>query len=95
MKLLTGDISAGKPTWSSRWFWLRYHLYGKRRDMPAIPKGAVLGPVLRREYRAWIVRPQTGWRRWRWVTPPLHATWSIPARDEDAACDWMLDRMGM
>ncbi|GAB2640713.1 hypothetical protein [Nocardia goodfellowii] len=93
MKLLRGDISVGSPTWSSRGFWLRCHLYNKRRHMPPLAKDAIFGPVLLPEYGGWAIRPGRGWRRIRWVTPPLHWTHAIPTADEEAAVRWMLERM--
>lgn len=50
---------------------------------------------LRREFGGWAIRPDRGWRRFRWITPPLHYTRGIPADNEDVACDWALERMGM
>jgi hypothetical protein len=50
---------------------------------------------VRREFGGWVIRPSRGWRRYRWVTPPLHYTRSISAADKDAAAYWALDCMGM
>ncbi|WP_328660324.1 hypothetical protein [Nocardia salmonicida] len=48
---------------------------------------------LRREYGGWTVRPFSGWRSVRGVTPPLAYTRHIPATDRDAAIDWAMEKM--
>ncbi|MBB5915262.1 hypothetical protein BJY24_004129 [Nocardia transvalensis] len=60
-----------------------------------LPKGARRGAPILREWGAWVVRPGRGWRRIRYVTPPLHATRSIPADNQDAAVDWAIERIGV
>jgi hypothetical protein len=53
------------------------------------------GHTINREWGAWIVRPVSGWRSWRWITPPSHATRSVARADRDAACFWALDVLGI
>ncbi|MFF0490767.1 hypothetical protein ACFYTQ_17245 [Nocardia sp. NPDC004068] len=65
------------------------------RLLKPLPKGARRGGTLVREWGGWVVRPGHGWRRIRWVTPPLHSTRSIPAHDQDAAVDWAAERIGL
>ncbi|WP_156959818.1 hypothetical protein [Nocardia sp. BMG51109] len=80
------------PTLRERLHRTRFRLWAARQPLP---KGARRGAPLRREWGAWVVRPGHGWRRVRYVTPPLYSTRSIPATDQDAAVDWMLKRMGL
>jgi hypothetical protein len=82
------------PGWTSDWHRFRRLLL---RLLPPPRQRESIGssyPV-RREFGGWAVRPSRGWRQYRWVTPPLHFTRSIPAGNEDAATDWALERMGM
>jgi hypothetical protein len=46
------------------------------------------GDTLHREWGRWTLRPVTGWRSLRWITPAPHATRTIPGHDRDAASDW-------
>ena len=46
------------------------------------------GYTLHREWGYWTLRPVTGWRSLRWITPAPHATRAIPGHDRDAAGDW-------
>lgn len=46
------------------------------------------GHTLHREFGRWTLRPITGWRSLRWITPAPYATRAIPGHDRDAACDW-------
>lgn len=65
-----------------------YPLLAARRrhsDVPAYP--------LRREFGAWTVRPDRGWRSRRWITPPLYINRQIPAADRDGAADWAMDKL--
>ena len=55
--------------------------------------GAALG--LHREWGRWTVRPSRGWRSLRWVTPPVHATRDIAARDKDDAVIWAAHQLGL
>jgi hypothetical protein len=79
------------PEWTPGWF--RRKLL--RLLPPPRPRGGKTGYPIRREFGGWAVRPDRGWRRFRWITPPLHLTRAIPSGDEDAATDWALERMGM
>lgn len=77
-----------RQTLGRRWFRLRV-LAERLAPSPG------QGYPLRREWGGWTIRPLQGWRRWQWITPPLHYTRSIPAGDQEAAVDWGLQRMGM
>jgi hypothetical protein len=46
------------------------------------------GYTLHREWGHWTLRPITGWRSLRWITPAPHATRTIPGHERDAASDW-------
>jgi hypothetical protein len=46
------------------------------------------GYTLHREWGHWTLRPVTGWRALRWITPAPHTTRTIPRHDRDAASDW-------
>ncbi len=52
------------------------------------------GYTLHREWGRWTLRPVTGWRSLRWITPPPHATRAILRHDRDAACDWGMKALG-
>jgi hypothetical protein len=54
------------------------------------PEDTGAGHTIHREWGHWTVRPASGPRSWRWITPPTHATRTIPSDDRDAACDWAL-----
>ncbi|WP_280332589.1 hypothetical protein [Nocardia wallacei] len=71
---------------------IRFRLWVARQPLPA---GARRGAPLLREWGAWVVRPGHGWRRVRYITPPLHATRRIPATDQEAAVDWAAARLGL
>ncbi|MCM6778010.1 hypothetical protein NDR87_31055 [Nocardia sp. CDC159] len=73
--------------WGPRW--LRATVWRWRH------RDAHLGWACHREYGGWTVRPGRGWRRLRWITPPLHFTRSIPASQPDRALDWGMARMGL
>ncbi|MFI6364257.1 hypothetical protein ACIBG0_16065 [Nocardia sp. NPDC050630] len=81
-----------RGTWSQRWYWLR-------RDIEVLTErlapSAGTGYPVRREFGGWAVRPLRGWRRWRWITPPMYYTRAIPASDENAALDWGMERLGI
>ena len=93
MKLLHGQTGRSR-TWGERWFWLRLNAAHQIRLYLRNPPedGGVLQPTLGREWGAWVVRPGTGWRKYGWITPPLHWTRAIPAHDEAAALDWWLTK---
>lgn len=80
------------PTLRSRAFWLRHNI-GVAVGRLRAPRS--LGYDLYREWGAWVVRPASGWRSWRWITPPTRATRSIPARDRDSALGWSADELGI
>lgn len=94
MKLLY--ISSGPATWSTRWFRLRSYLYLRFRRVSR-ERGYTrqLQWNSRREYRGWVIRPSIGWRRIRWITPPMHYTRAIPADDNYAVGTWMLAKLEM
>jgi hypothetical protein len=87
-------IQSGDLSWSARAFWLRRDLYHLARPVPR--ELGYTGDnqwVTRREYGGWVIRPASGWRRLRWVTPPLHYTRSIPAGDQEAAALWGYEKV--
>jgi hypothetical protein len=88
----TGSYAdSGRPaTLRSRLFWLRTNITGFWLAHRRHPEDTGAGTVMYREWGAWVVRPCRGWRQWRWITPPLHATRSIPAAQRDAALDWWM-----
>ncbi|BDU03643.1 hypothetical protein [Nocardia sputorum] len=94
MKLLV--ITSGPPTWSTRWFVLRCHVRSWfRREIrePGYTGEGQWHP--HREYGGWVIRPASGWRRFRWITPRLHYTRAIPADDMYALGTWMLAKLEM
>ncbi len=78
-----------------RWFWLRHNAARILRPARLDPRDNGGGYTLHREWGRWTLRPVTGWRSLRWITPALHATRTIPGRDRDAACDWGLNVLGL
>ncbi|WP_280246731.1 hypothetical protein [Nocardia abscessus] len=89
-------VSSGPATWSTRWFRLRFYLYYRFRDVSREPGYTrKLQWNSRREYGGWVIRPSVGWRRIRWITPPLHYTRAIAADDMDALGTWMLAKLEM
>lgn len=93
MKLLY--ISSGPATWSQRWLRLRFNLRSRFRRASREPGYTADNQWhVRREYGGWVIRPASGWRRLRWVTPPLHFTRAIPAGDTYAVGSWMLNKLG-
>ncbi len=92
MKLLY--LSSGPVTWSTRWLWLRQTLYLWVRGVSRAPGYTGENQWhARREYGGWVIRPASGWRRLRWITPPLHYTRAIAADDMDAVGSWMLEKL--
>ncbi|MGW5378513.1 hypothetical protein ACWESM_24065 [Nocardia sp. NPDC003999] len=92
MKLLV--ITSGPPTWSTRWFLLRRHMHAWFRRESREPGYTGEGQWHpHREYGGWVIRPATGWHRFRWITPPLHHTRTIPADDMYALGTWMLENL--
>jgi hypothetical protein len=53
------------------------------------------GYTLHREWGRWTLRPVSGWRSLRWITPAPHATRTVPGHDRDAAGDWGLKVLGL
>jgi hypothetical protein len=53
------------------------------------------GYTVHREWGRWTLRPVTGWRALRWVTPAPYATRAIPGNDRDAACDWAMKALDL
>ncbi|MGV9615165.1 hypothetical protein [Nocardia xishanensis] len=41
------------------------------------------GYAVHQEFGRWTIRPNSGWRSHRWLTPPIHS-----ARTEDAALNY-------
>jgi hypothetical protein len=59
------------------------------------PQDTRVGYTMYREWGHWTVRPVTGWRARRWITPPIHATRAVPRDDRDTACDWAAELLGI
>jgi hypothetical protein len=82
-----------------RWFWLRHTLCHTAtrilRQGRLDPRDSGGGYTLHREWGRWTLRPVTGWRSLRWITPAPHVTRTIPGHDRDAACDWGLNVLGI
>ncbi|MEU1550216.1 hypothetical protein [Nocardia sp. NPDC005745] len=92
MPMTAGRYADAGP--SRPWFWVRHAVAGlvpARRD----PRDNGGGYTMHREWGAWTLRPVTGWRSIRWITPPAHATRSVPATDRDAALDWHAEKLGI
>lgn len=82
---------------ASRLRWLRgsvqgFFLYPQWRRHPEDTGG---GHSVRREWGAWTIRPASGWRSLRWITPPTHMNRTIARDDQDAAYDWSLETLGV
>ncbi|WP_157172877.1 hypothetical protein [Nocardia exalbida] len=78
-----------------RWGWLRHNTAMWLRARRLDPRDNGGGYTMRREWGAWTLRPVTGWRSIPWVTPPVHATRSVPATERDAALDWHAEQLGI
>ncbi len=80
-----------------RWRWLRESVRVLLLTRPhrLDPTDTGAGYTMYREWGHWTVRPVTGWRARRWITPPTHATRTIARDDRDAACDWAADLLGI
>ncbi len=94
MNFFQGTFAPTEMGWRDRLWWARRNMAVRlpRRRQPG-DSGA--GEVIRREWGGWTVRARRGWRKVRWITPPLHYTRSIARSDERAAEDWAMARMGM
>jgi hypothetical protein len=57
--------------------------------------GSVADYAMYREWGRWTIRPVTGWRSHRWITPPTHATRAIAHDDHDTASDWAADLLSI
>lgn len=83
----------GESTGHHRLFWLRHNagqlLRSQRRD----PGDAGGGYTVHREFGAWVLRPVSGWRSLRWVTPPVSSTRSVS--DRESALDWYSAELGL
>lgn len=87
-------VSSPRAKLAHRRFWLQHTLAWLRpARLDKCDTGA--GYVLGREWGRWTLRPVSGWRSLRWITPPTHATRGIPGTDRDAACDWSMDVLGV
>lgn len=107
MRLLQDPLELYRrfPAWTANWHWFRRmllrllppprHEFESLLPFSCDPGGTKTGYPIRREFGGWTIRPDQGWRRYRWVSPPLHFTRAIPANDVDAATDWALERMGL
>ena len=89
---------SGRALLTHRLFWLRHRLGALLRLVQAArrdPRDNGAGHVLHREWGRWTLRPATGWRSWRYISPAPHSTRAVPAADADGASDWALDQLGM
>lgn len=95
MPMTAGRYADAEPAgFRRRWFWLRHNAtqpMPRRHD----PRDEGGGFVMHREWGAWVLRPVSGWRSVRWVTPPIHAAWSVPRTNRDAVSDPFLARRGI
>jgi hypothetical protein len=93
MPLTTGRYadSGRPPTLRSRLFWLRHNLSTFLSQLRGNPSNLGEGQYLSREWGTWMVRPCKGFRSRQWISPPLHATRSIPVTDHDAAIEWWMN----
>lgn len=92
MPLTAGRYAEGPYRRGARWRWLRFNI-GLTVARWRMPRSR--GYDLHREWGAWVVRPASGWRSWRWITPAVHTTRSIPGHAQDAAMEWTMDRLGI
>jgi hypothetical protein len=84
---------AGRTTHHWRWLLHTASRFTRRWRLDERDNGG--GYTLHREWGHWTMRPVTGWRSLRWITPARHTTRTIPGHDRDAACDWGLKVLGL
>jgi hypothetical protein len=53
------------------------------------------GYTMHREWGRSTLRPLSGWRSLRWITPPPHATRTIPGHYRAAAGNWGMKILGL
>ena len=82
----------GRVTHHGRWLLHAASRFTGRARLDERDNGG--GYTLHREWGHWTLRPVTGWRSLRWITPAPHATRTIPGHDRDAACDWGMKTLG-
>ncbi|MFQ6395719.1 hypothetical protein ACLMAJ_19915 [Nocardia sp. KC 131] len=97
MPLTTGRYAEidGAAGLAYRWHWLRVHTTMWARSRRRAPGDNGGGFALHREWGAWVLRPVTGWRSVRWITPAAHSTRTVPGDSKNAARDWSLSVLGM
>ncbi|NKY88322.1 hypothetical protein [Nocardia veterana] len=83
-----GDTSHRNPLG-----WLAHRAALAVRSLRRDPRDNGGGYTMHREYGAWVLRPVSGWRSLRWITPPTAATRSVT--DRDAALDWYAAKLGV
>lgn len=81
--------------WHRMRFWGPEHLRNAWGRLRLDPRDNGGGFTLHREWGAWTMRPVTGWRSVRWITPPPHSIRSIPGDDRTAAIDWGVKALGL
>lgn len=91
----TIDIPSRWGRLKHRWYWLRANLRFLLTHPRHHPEDSRVGYTLHREWGVWVVRPASGWRSCRWITPPVHATHSVPRNDRDAALEWAMTILGI
>jgi hypothetical protein len=80
-----------------RWRWLRTRASALLMYSPwnRCDEDAGAGHTIHREWSFWTVRPASGWRSWRWITPPTSATRTVRRDDRDNACEWAMKVLGI
>ena len=93
---LQGRSITARQRLGMRWRWLRHSVgLWLARPNRLAPGDTGAGTTLHREWGHWVIRPVSGWRSRRWITPPLHATRHVPASDRDGALYWGMDTLGL
>ncbi|WP_036504843.1 hypothetical protein [Nocardia aobensis] len=83
----------GDSTEHHRLFWLRHNAGQVLRSLRRDPRDEGGGYTMHREFGAWVLRPVSGWRSLRWITPPVDKVRSV--RDRDAAADYYAAKFGV
>jgi hypothetical protein len=83
----------GESDGHHRLFWLRHNASQLLRSLRRDPRDTGGGYTMHREWGAWVLRPVSGWRALRWITPPADATRSV--NDRDAALDYYAAKLGV
>jgi hypothetical protein len=102
MPLTTGrymdsQITSRRARAAHRWRWVRTRVSAFVMYPPwwRHPEDTGAGHDIYREWGLWVLRPASGWRSWRWITPPTAATHTIPHDDRDTALEWAMKVLGI